>query len=88
MITRNVTIKNKDGIHAMPATLIVQAAEKYECSIWVEKENVQLNAKSIMNLLTFEMKYNSELVLRADGPGENEAVEELAGLFEKNYNDN
>ncbi len=85
MTTRTVTILNRAGIHARPASMLVQTAEKYACSIWLEKEDVHINAKSIMNILTLEAVYKTELVVGADGPGEEEAVEELAKLFRNKF---
>jgi len=85
MTTRTVTILNRAGIHARPASLIVQAAQAFESSIWIEKENAKINAKSIMNLLTLEATYQTKLELSAEGPDEDEAVVELSRLFESKF---
>ena len=85
MTTRNVTILNRAGIHARPASLIVQAAQGYECSIWFEKDNAKINAKSIMNILTLGATYQTEMVLGADGPDEEAAVAELGALFDSKF---
>ena len=85
MTTRTVTILNRAGIHARPASLIVQAAQNYESSIWLEKENVKINAKSIMNILTLGATYQTEMVLGAEGSDEAEAVAELGALFDNKF---
>lgn len=85
MKTRSVKILNRAGIHARPASLIVQTAQQFDSSIWIEKENVKINAKSIMNILTLGATYNTELTLSAEGEDEEEAVDELAQLFDNKF---
>ena len=85
MKTCKVVILNRAGIHARPASMIVQAAQKYSCSIWIERENSKINAKSIMNILALGATYQSELVLMAEGTDEEDAVEELANLFKNKF---
>ena len=85
MTTRDVTILNRAGIHARPASMIVQTAQKFESAIWIEKEDVKINAKSIMNILTLGATYKTELIVSAEGPDEEEAVAELAGLFDNKF---
>ena len=52
MISRSVTIKNSVGLHARPATFFIQKANSYKCSIWVEKEDCRVNAKSLLGVLS------------------------------------
>jgi len=85
MTVRSVTILNRAGIHARPASMIVQTAQEFESSIWIEKDDVKINAKSIMNILTLGATYQSELVLSAEGPDEEDAVAQLAGLFDNKF---
>lgn len=85
MTTRNVTILNRAGIHARPASMIVQTAQQFDSSIWIEKENVKINAKSIMNILTLGATYQTELLLSAEGPDEADAVAELSQLFDNKF---
>ncbi len=85
MTTRDVMILNRAGIHARPASLIVQTAQKFESSIWIEKEDFKINAKSIMNILTLGATYKTKLVVSAEGPDEEEAVAELAALFDNKF---
>ena len=86
MIRRDVTIRNRAGIHARPASMIVQCAQRFKSSVWIEAdENVRINAKSIMNILTLGAAYGTRLVIVAEGPDETEAAAELAGLFEGKF---
>jgi len=85
MTTRSVKILNRAGIHARPASMIVQTAQEFDSSIWIEKEDVKINAKSIMNILTLGATYQTELTVSAEGEDEEEAVEELARLFDNKF---
>ncbi len=85
MTEKEVTIKNRAGIHARPAALIVQTANKYTSKIHMIKDNEEINAKSIMGIITLGAGYNTNLKIRADGPDEQEAVNALAELFERRF---
>ncbi|MEW5815155.1 MAG: HPr family phosphocarrier protein [Spirochaetota bacterium] len=85
MVEKEVTIKNRAGIHARPAALIVQTANKYESQIYLEKENNRINSKSIMGILTLGASYNTNLRIIAEGNDENEAVEAIGQLFENRF---
>jgi len=85
MTMRNVKILNRAGIHARPASLIVQTAQQFESSIWIEKDNLKINAKSIMNILTLGATYQTAMVISAEGPDEEDAVSELCDLFDNKF---
>jgi len=85
MITKSVTIKNRAGIHARPAALIAQTANRFSCEILIEREDTRINAKSIMGIITMAASYNSVLILCADGADEKEAVEALEALFNNKF---
>ncbi|GAH18051.1 unnamed protein product [marine sediment metagenome] len=85
MIEREVVIKNRAGMHARPAALLVQTANKFSSNIYFEKDSEQVNGKSIMGILTMGATYNTGLKIIADGRDEIEAVEALAGLFETKF---
>ena len=82
MISRSVTIRNSVGLHARPATFFVQKANCYKCSIWVEKEDCRVNAKSLLGVLSLGISKDTEITLIADGTDEAVAVEGLASLVE------
>jgi len=85
MIRKDTKVQNRAGLHARPAALIVQAAGQFESSIFIEKDSEKINAKSIMGLLTMGAAYGSELVITADGPDEEDAVNALIELFENRF---
>ncbi len=83
--TREVVVKNRYGIHARPAALLVKAATRFTCEILLEKNGVKVNAKSIMGLLTLEGNHGARLRIHATGAEAAEALDALAELFEKNF---
>ena len=85
MTTKKVTILNRAGMHARPASMIVQTAQQFESSIWIEKDDVKINAKSIMNLLTLGATYKTDMIVGAEGKDEEDAVEQLSLLFENKF---
>jgi len=85
MVEREVVIKNRAGMHARPAAMLVQTANKFSSNIYFEKNSEQVNGKSIMGIITLGATYNTELKIIADGEDELEAVEALAGLFKNKF---
>ncbi|HOC30028.1 MAG TPA: HPr family phosphocarrier protein [Treponemataceae bacterium] len=85
MTTKSVTIKNRAGIHARPAALIAQTANRFASEIIIEREDTRINAKSIMGIITMAASYNSVLTLCAEGSDEKEAVDALYLLFENKF---
>ncbi len=85
MQTQDVTIKNRAGIHARPAALIVQTANEFECDIFLEKDKNSINAKSIMGIITLGAGYNSVINIKTDGSDETEALEAIVKLFENRF---
>ncbi len=78
-------IKNKLGLHARAANLIVQVANRYKAQVTVEKDGVVANAKSIMSLLMLAAGKGSRILVRASGEDAREAVEEIAKLVEGRF---
>lgn len=81
MVSEKVIVKNRAGLHARPASLLVQEASKYGSSVFLVRENSRVNAKSIMNLLTMGASYNTELVVEVEGADEEEALQSIVSLF-------
>ncbi|MBQ7374710.1 MAG: HPr family phosphocarrier protein [Clostridia bacterium] len=88
MISRNVTIQNSVGLHARPATFFVQKANTYKCSIWVEKEDCRVNAKSLLGVLSLGITRGTKITLIADGEDEAVAVAGLAELVDSELGEN
>lgn len=85
MISRNVTIKNNVGLHARPATFFIQKANTFRSSIWVEKEDRRVNAKSLLGVLSLGITKGMTITLIADGTDENEALDGLAELVDTGF---
>jgi len=85
MIEREVTVTNRAGIHARPAAMIVQTASRFESRIMLGKDNEEINAKSIMGIITLGAGYDTVLTMRVEGSDEQEAADALASLFENRF---
>ena len=85
MVEKEVVIKNRAGIHARPAALIVKTANDFKSSIYLEKDGERVNAKSIMGIITLGATYKTLLKVIAEGEDEKEAVEAIADLFDKKF---
>ena len=87
MISRDVTITNTVGLHARPATFFIQKANSYRSSIWVEREDRRVNAKSLLGVLSMGIVKGTTITLIADGADEEEALEGLAVLVDTGFNE-
>ncbi len=85
MTEKIVTVTNRAGIHARPAALIAQTANKFASEVLLEKDSVVINAKSIMGVITMAAAYNTTMTIRASGEDEAQAVEALATLFANKF---
>lgn len=85
MISRNITVKNKTGIHARPASLFVSTASKFKSSITLENNGKKGNAKSMINILGLCISAGSEITIAAEGEDEAQAVEALVKLVESKF---
>ncbi len=82
MISRDVTIKNSVGLHARPATFFIQKANSYKSSIWVEKEDCRVNAKSLLGVLSLGIEKGMTITLIADGADEAQAIDGLVNFVD------
>jgi phosphocarrier protein len=85
MFVKDVTVQNQVGLHARPATFFIQKANEYKATIWVEKEERRVNAKSLLGVLSLGIIGGTSIKIIADGADENEAVEGLAELVESGF---
>ncbi len=83
VLKKTLTVRNEQGLHARPAALFVQTANKYESEIIVLKDDQEVNGKSIMGILTLAAEKGSLITLKIDGPDAKEALQELEGLVSK-----
>ena len=90
MIKRDIVIKNRFGIHARPATMIVKAASKYKSNITFEKDGKGgevVNAKSIMELLLLEAYKDTKIKITANGVDEEKAMTTIIEIIERGFDE-
>ena len=85
MVSKDVVVNNQVGLHARPATFFIQKANEFKSSIWVEKEERRVNAKSLLGVLSLGIVKGTAVTLIAEGVDEAAAVETLAELVESNF---
>ena len=85
MYVKEVLVQNKAGLHARPATFFIQKANEYKATIWVEKEERRVNAKSLLGVLSLGIIGGTTIKIIADGADETDAVEGLAALVESGF---
>jgi phosphocarrier protein len=81
MVRKEVTITNNIGLHARPATFFIQKANTFKSSIWIEKEERKVNAKSLLGVLSLGIAQGMSISISADGTDENDAVNALIELI-------
>jgi phosphocarrier protein HPr len=80
-----VQIRNKYGLHARPAAEFVKTASRFQAEIWVRKQDLEVNGKSIMGMMMLAAEFGSEITIRAAGNDAEPAVRELVGLVERKF---
>ena len=85
MYAKEVSVQNHVGLHARPATFFIQKANEYKASVWVEKEERRVNAKSLLGVLSLGITKGTTITLLADGSDEKEAVAALSELVSGNF---
>jgi phosphocarrier protein len=85
MPEREVKIINKLGIHARPAAEIVKTAGKFKCNITIVRDDLEVNAKSIMGVMMLAAEFGSTVVLRATGDDAEAAIDALAAVIANKF---
>ncbi len=85
MFSKEVEVQNQVGLHARPATFFIQKANEFKSSIWVEKDERKVNAKSLLGVLSLGITKGTVINIIADGVDEEEAVNTLANLIASNF---
>ncbi len=80
---RDLIVLNKLGLHARPAAEFVRCARKFKATIMIRKDGEQYSAESILDVLSANLDCGSHMLLSADGPDAEEALNELAGLLDQ-----
>ena len=87
MFVKEVTVQNHVGLHARPATFFIQKANEFKSSIWVEKEERRVNAKSLLGVLSLGIVGGTSIKVSADGADEQQAVESLVKLVASGFSE-
>ncbi len=85
MVTGKIKVLNETGIHLRLANEIVSAASKFEATVMLEKEGLEVNAKSMLGVAMLGAEQGAELTLNIEGSDEQDALDTLTGLFETNF---
>ena len=85
MVKQDVTITNNIGLHARPATFFIQKANSYKSSIWLEKDDRKVNAKSLLGVLSMGIAKGMTVTLVAEGADESAAIAGLVELVENSF---
>lgn len=87
MLSKTITVQNQVGLHARPATFFIQKANEFKSSIWVEKEERKVNAKSLLGVLSLGITKGTAITIITDGTDEEEALSALETLVDSNFSD-
>ncbi len=87
MFVKDVVVQNQVGLHARPATFFIQKANEFKSSIWIEKEERRVNAKSLLGILSLGIVGGTSIRIIADGADEQDAVGGLVDLVESGFGD-
>ena len=87
MYVKDVMVQNQVGLHARPATFFIQSANEFRSSIWVEKEERRVNAKSLLGVLSLGIVGGTTIRVMADGADEEAAVESLVKLVQSGFSE-
>ena len=81
MIEREVTVRNRAGLHTRPASMIVRTASQFDSEIFLRRDNYEINGKSVIGVMTLAAEQGATLTVVVDGEDEEEAADALAELF-------
>ncbi len=87
MYVNEVMVQNQVGLHARPATFFIQKANEFRSTIWVEKDERRVNAKSLLGVLSLGIVGGTSIRIIADGPDENLAVDSLVKLVQSGFSE-
>ncbi|MCQ2451612.1 MAG: HPr family phosphocarrier protein [Oscillospiraceae bacterium] len=85
MYIKEVTVKNEVGLHARPATFLIQKANEFKCGLWVEEGSRRINAKSLLGVLSMGIVQGATISIIGDGSDEVAAVDTLCKLIESDF---
>jgi len=86
-VDKDCEVRNKMGLHARPAAMIVQTANKFACDVTLEKDGQNVNGKSIMGVLMLAAPLGTTVTVRTEGEQARQCADAIAELFEKGFNE-
>ncbi len=87
MLEREVTIRNRAGLHTRPAAMVVKTAAKFKSEFFIFKDGMEINGKSIIGVMTLAAECGSTLLLQFDGADEQDALASVVDLFERGFDE-
>lgn len=87
MVSKAIVVQNQVGLHARPATFFIQKSNEFKSSIWVEKDERRVNAKSLLGVLSLGITKGTEITIIADGSDEKDAIYALEVLIESDFSE-
>ena len=84
MISQEIILRNKEGLHARPATEIAKTANQYSCNVKLDVQGKEYNAKSVLNIMSAGIKNNTEIKIICDGEDEENALTQILETFKNN----
>ena len=85
MFLKEIVVQNQVGLHARPATFFIQKANEYKSSIWIEKDEKKVNAKSLLGVLSLGVAKGTSVTIIAEGSDEEQAVNDLIALISSDF---
>lgn len=85
IVQKTLTIKNELGMHARSAAMIVRMLESYQSKVFLERDGSQVDARSLLDILTLACPKGSQIVVRADGADAQEVVDGIAKLVNEKF---
>jgi len=85
MIEREVTVRNRAGLHTRPASMLVKTASQFDADVLLRRDNYEINGKSVIGVMTLAAEQGATLHLIVDGDDEEEAADALVDLFEDGF---
>ncbi len=86
-ISREFVITNQLGLHARPAAMFVKLTNRFSADIWVEKDDEQVNGKSIMGLMMLAAGHGSKILVTAEGEDADDAIEGIEALIQRGFSE-
>jgi len=85
MVEREVTVRNRAGLHTRPASMLVSTASQFDSEVFLRRDNYEINGKSVIGVMTLAAEQGATLELIVEGEDEKEAADAIAELFEDGF---